>query len=130
MSYTELCFELLATVSLSYVNLYIAIFRAPARQVWAVHLAGLGLAFGGRLAGLGLATKENIHRLHRPNKQVQALRPLQAKHSVLASVASTHRTIGREPVPHAPAIGMLYCCRKPMLPRFARQDLASPPKHN
>ena len=37
-SYTKLCFELLATVSLSYVKLYNAIFRAPPRQVWTVLL--------------------------------------------------------------------------------------------
>ena len=70
MSYTELCFEFLAKVSLSYAELYRAMFRAPARQVWAVHLAGLRLAFGVCLTGLGLATKQHIQRLRRPNKQV------------------------------------------------------------
>ena len=35
---TKLCFELLATISLSYSKLYNAIFRAPPRQVWTVLL--------------------------------------------------------------------------------------------
>ena len=38
-SYTKLCFELLATIRLSYVQLYNASFRAPPRQVWTVLLS-------------------------------------------------------------------------------------------